>query len=58
MKTHTATGAVLILGLSTAVLPAPEAQAQSRSEREAIRRVEDLSLAFEQASRVIAPSTP
>lgn len=56
MKTHTATGAVLILGLSTAVLPAPEAQAQSRSEREAIRRVEDLSLAFEQASRVIAPS--
>ncbi len=56
MKTHTATGAALILGLSTGVLLAPEAQAQSRSEREAIRRVEDLSLAFEQASRVIAPS--
>ncbi len=57
MKTHTATGAVLILGLSTGVLPAPQAQAQSRGrESEAIRRVEDLSLAFEQASRVIAPS--
>ena len=56
MKTHTSTGAVLILGLSTCLLPAPQAQAQGRSEREAIRRVEDLSLAFEQASRVIAPS--
>ena len=56
MNTHTAIGAVLILGLSAGVLPAPEAKAQSRSERDAIRRVEDLSLAFEQASRVIAPS--
>jgi serine protease Do len=56
MKTYTATGAVLILGLSTGLLPASEARAQGRSEREAIRRVEDLSLAFEQASKVIAPS--
>ena len=56
MKTHSVTGALLILGLSTGVLLAPEAHAQNRSERDAIRRVEDLSLAFEQASRVIAPS--
>ena len=56
MKTHTGTGAALILGLTAGLLPAPEAQAQSRTEREAIRHAEDLSDAFEYASRTIAPS--
>ena len=56
MKTRTITRVLVLLGLSAGVLPGPPAAAQSRAERESLKHATDLSLAFQYASRVIAPS--
>ncbi len=56
MKKHTVSRVLVLLGLSAGLLPAPPAAAQSRAERDSLKHATDLSLAFQYASRVIAPS--
>ena len=56
MKTHPTARILLVVGLSAGLVPAPSALAQTRAERESLQRANDLSLAFQHATAVIAPS--
>ncbi len=49
------TATALLIGLS-ATLATPPAHAQMQAQRDAVRMANDLSLAFQRASRLIAPS--
>ena len=56
MKTHPTARILLVVGLSAGLVPALSAPAQTRAERESLQRANDLSLAFQHATAVIAPS--
>jgi len=56
MRPHPSARILLVVGLSAGLVPALSAPAQTRAERESLKHATDLSLAFQYATRVIAPS--